>query len=64
VLYEHSINFALRESIATSEANAPKQQYGRDLIGQLRELGMTDDERDCLLAMKYYISKSATSRKR
>ncbi|KAJ3210567.1 Serine/threonine-protein kinase [Dinochytrium kinnereticum] len=35
-----------------------------DLLVKLRELGMTDEDKEKLIAMKYYISKSSQSRMR
>nr|KAJ3420459.1 Serine/threonine-protein kinase [Polyrhizophydium stewartii] len=75
LLYEQTVQFAGRSnndgraglmSIDAGLAEAPGQTGGErnDLLVRLRDLGMADEDKEKLFAMKYFISKASAARLR
>ncbi|KAI9347770.1 hypothetical protein DFJ73DRAFT_451681 [Zopfochytrium polystomum] len=52
------------DSDASGSSSSPRKGDSTDLIRRLREFGMTDEDKEKLFALKYYIFKSSQSRLR
>jgi phosphoinositide-3-kinase, regulatory subunit 4 len=62
-LYEYTIEYAIKEELnQTKIGNWDRDE--QDLLSSLREMGMSPEDKDKLVEMKYYISKTAKARQR
>ncbi|RKO92149.1 hypothetical protein BDK51DRAFT_20317 [Blyttiomyces helicus] len=66
ILYDQTLSFAFKSppfgSSGVTPAGSIRSGPSNEVLQRLRELGMTDEDKEKLFAMKYYIFKSTQSR--